>query len=57
MFHQLHCLIMIRSMLLGQPMSGKNEAPDWADDNMHWLHCLDYLAQVLQSDSSIDVAY
>lgn len=49
MFHQLHCLVMIRSMLLGQPMSHAHEASDWSEDNMHWLHCLDYLAQVFES--------
>ncbi|KAJ5132553.1 hypothetical protein N7448_006711 [Penicillium atrosanguineum] len=45
MFHQLHCLSMIRDMLLGQPMSHAHEASDWSQDSMHWLHCLDYLAQ------------
>jgi Domain of unknown function (DUF3328). len=46
MFHQLHCLMMIRDMLLGKPMSHAHEASDWSNDSMHWLHCLDYLAQV-----------
>jgi hypothetical protein len=48
MYHQLHCLTMIRSMLLGQPMSHAHEAPDWADNSMHWLNCIDYLANVSQ---------
>lgn len=46
MFHQLHCLTMVREMLLGQPMSREHETSDWSEDSMHWLHCLDYLAQV-----------
>lgn len=46
MFHQMHCLNMIRNMLLDVPMSHAHEASDWTEDKMHWLHCLDYLAQV-----------
>jgi hypothetical protein len=48
MYHQIHCLTMIRSMLLGQPMSYAHEAPGWADNSMHWLNCIDYLANVSQ---------
>lgn len=50
MFHQLHCLTMVREMLLGQPMSREHETSDWSEDSMHWLHCLDYLAQVRPSN-------
>lgn len=51
MFHQIHCLNMIRNMLLDQPMSHAHEASDWTEDKMHWLHCLDYLAQVSTLES------
>ncbi|KAF2710266.1 hypothetical protein K504DRAFT_501538 [Pleomassaria siparia CBS 279.74] len=48
MFHQLHCLSMLRDMLLRKPMSHAHETDetdDWSEDNLHWLHCFDYIAQ------------
>ena len=53
MSHQMHCLNMIRQMLLGQSMSQAHEVEDWSEDAMHWLHCLDYLAQVSCCDPRI----
>lgn len=48
MFHQLHCLTMIRTMLLGQAMSMEHETQgeEWKKDPRHWVHCLEYLTQV-----------
>ena len=49
MFHQLHCLTMIRKMLLHQPMSAGMEAQGeaWLKDPKHWTHCLEYLVQAI----------
>ncbi|CAN9228036.1 unnamed protein product [Alternaria sp. RS040] len=49
MFHQLHCLTMIRTMLLGGEMSTAHEAKgnEWKADPLHFLHCLDYMAQAI----------
>lgn len=48
MFHQLHCLTMIRGMLMGETMGSEHEAQGeaWRKNPMHFLHCLDYMAQV-----------
>ena len=48
MFHQLHCLTMMRTMLLGQAMSMAHESygEAWRRDPRHWVHCLEYLTQV-----------
>lgn len=48
MFHQLHCLTMMRTMLLGQAMSMEHETQgeEWKKDPRHWVHCLEYLTQV-----------
>ncbi|CAG8959441.1 hypothetical protein HYFRA_00001339 [Hymenoscyphus fraxineus] len=45
MFHQLHCLVMLRDLLLNPTMAHASPTGDWPDDNLHWLHCFDYLAQ------------
>lgn len=60
MFHQPHCLGMIRSaiqqLMFDKPMNmedaiglkhdgiGRRHGPHL--DQEHWVHCLDYLAQV-----------
>ncbi|KAI1081557.1 hypothetical protein F5B20DRAFT_579419 [Whalleya microplaca] len=64
MFHQLHCLSMIRSMLLGGEMHmghirdeshGVKESES-AEDRDHWLHCFDYLIQgiLCSADDSLE---
>ena len=53
MFHQLHCLQILRSTLValeqGKP-AGHEHNPHSADHSVdphfHWVHCLDYLRQV-----------
>lgn len=60
MFHQLHCLAMIRAALqmLEQPNTlpgnashheHQHEAQRSDFDMPHWLHCFDYLRQVTRS--------
>ena len=47
MFHQLHCLAMVRGMLLGKATSSEHEVDkNWMKDPLHYLHCLDYMTQV-----------
>jgi hypothetical protein len=60
MWHQLHCLSMLRAMLNGNthsgPHGGHSHHPRKRDEvsdafpqlhpDTHWKHCLDYLAQV-----------
>lgn len=53
MFHQLHCLQILRSTLvaleLGKPAShdhNPHSADHSVDPQLHWVHCLDYLRQV-----------
>lgn len=48
MFHQLHCLGMIRTMLFGGAMNHDHEVQgaEWSKNPLHFLHCLDYIAQV-----------
>lgn len=56
MFHQLHCLTMIRGMLMGETMGSEHEAQGeaWRKNPMHFLHCLDYMAQVNPLSFCID---
>jgi hypothetical protein len=64
MFHQLHCIEMLRANLQrssvgpqGHPQSGvhgkedshKHALHDDDEDDDHLIHCLDYLAQVRQA--------
>jgi hypothetical protein len=42
MFHHLHCLIMVRDMLTGRQMDEEFEQ----GGELHWAHCLDYMANV-----------
>jgi hypothetical protein len=42
MFHHLHCLIMVRDMLTGRKMDEEFEQ----GGELHWAHCLDYMANV-----------
>lgn len=54
MYHQLHCLMMLRELLVKpQPMAHSSATGNWPDDNIHWLHCFDYLAQVRFHISSL----
>ena len=46
LFHQLHCLQMIRSLLLNQSWASHHHDAGQVDDGPHWAHCVDYLAQV-----------
>lgn len=56
MFHQLHCLVQIRTFMQ-HAQEGKDIGWDMAsnhrlaDENMHghWAHCFDYLRQVSDS--------
>lgn len=53
MFHQIHCLVMLRDLLVNPTMAHSSETGDWQEDNIHWLHCFDYLAQVRFHASSV----
>lgn len=52
MFHQLHCLIVLRGLLF--PGTSQNHEHSTSpsktgephQDSVHWAHCLDYIAQV-----------
>ncbi|PYI16962.1 hypothetical protein BO99DRAFT_434959 [Aspergillus violaceofuscus CBS 115571] len=44
MFHQLHCLMMMRQALQAAS-EGEAIGKDWHDDG-HWPHCMDYLVKV-----------
>ena len=53
MFHQLHCLGMIRELVLGGTMRGdasvaqmKPDDSAGQDEEPHWLHCFNYIAEV-----------
>ncbi|KAK5108180.1 hypothetical protein LTR62_008711 [Meristemomyces frigidus] len=46
MFHQLHCLQMIR-MAIQKLQNGTVESGDMHSQT-HWVHCLDYLVQGIQ---------
>ena len=52
MFHQLHCLIMLRGVLFpetSQRSENSSTVPHRGDkesDEAHWAHCFDYIAQV-----------
>ncbi|KAL7915467.1 hypothetical protein GGI35DRAFT_489104 [Trichoderma velutinum] len=66
MFHQLHCLAMIRTALqealsLKDNMSKmqsrhEHSAQQLTDGSPHWLHCFDYLRQTIlcEADSTIE---
>ncbi|PYH49296.1 uncharacterized protein BP01DRAFT_378865 [Aspergillus saccharolyticus JOP 1030-1] len=43
MFHQLHCLTMMRQALQSAS-EGQDIGKDWHDDG-HWPHCMDYLVK------------
>ncbi|KAJ9228939.1 hypothetical protein DTO169E5_9028 [Paecilomyces variotii] len=51
MFHQLHCLIVLRGLLF--PGTSQNHEHSTSpsntgkphQDSVHWAHCLDYIAQ------------
>jgi hypothetical protein len=45
---RLKLTISRRKMLIGLPMSSEHEtnAEEWMKDPLHYLHCLDYMAQV-----------
>jgi hypothetical protein len=56
MYHSLHCLIIMRSVIQGlhgeiaklngdEEMAGDHDHGEHADP-VHWLHCFDYLRQV-----------
>ncbi|KAI0197056.1 hypothetical protein EV127DRAFT_415468 [Xylaria flabelliformis] len=56
MFHQLHCLVMVRSMLMHGGMDhqmhmhnghARDEGKKDATEQGHWLHCFDYIAQAI----------
>jgi hypothetical protein len=53
MFHQLHCLQILRSTLValeqGKPISHDHNSQSVdhsVNPHLHWVHCLDYLRQV-----------
>lgn len=56
MFHQLHCLIVLRGLLF--PGTSQNHEHSTSpsntgkphQDSVHWAHCLDYIAQVRSND-------
>ena len=57
MFHQLHCLGMIRELVLRGTLGGDASIaqmnPDDSDDKdeePHWLHCFNYIAEVSNID-------
>ncbi|OJJ96907.1 hypothetical protein ASPACDRAFT_1890748, partial [Aspergillus aculeatus ATCC 16872] len=54
MFHQLHCLTMMRQALQSAS-EGEDIGKDWHDDG-HWPHCMDYLAKMILcfADGSIE---
>ncbi|KAI0098117.1 hypothetical protein F4776DRAFT_532174 [Hypoxylon sp. NC0597] len=53
MFHQLHCLSMIRSVLLSSEMhmdhvqAESRDTAESAKDHGHFLHCFDYIVQAI----------
>ncbi|KAI0441305.1 hypothetical protein F4803DRAFT_552192 [Xylaria telfairii] len=55
MFHQLHCLAIVRSVLLHGGIDATHthtghtprEGDDEAKERKHWLHCFDYIAQAI----------
>ncbi|APA10681.1 hypothetical protein SS1G_12465 [Sclerotinia sclerotiorum 1980 UF-70] len=59
MFHQLHCLGMIRTMLFGGDMNHDHEVQgaEWSKNPLHFLHCLDYIAQgiICTADDTLEV--
>ncbi|KAF7875143.1 hypothetical protein EAF04_002315 [Stromatinia cepivora] len=59
MFHQLHCLGMIRTMLFGGAMNHDHEVQgaEWSKNPLHFLHCLDYIAQgiICTADDTLEV--
>lgn len=63
MFHQLHCLSMVRAMLLkGDTHMDHNhvESRDMnqgAKDRGHFLHCFDYIVQVRNSPATLRLKY
>ncbi|MCJ1234689.1 hypothetical protein MMC14_002652 [Varicellaria rhodocarpa] len=63
MFHQLHCLGMIRELVLRGTLGGDASIaqmnPDDSDDKdeePHWLHCFNYIAEgiICAADSTIE---
>lgn len=58
MFHQLHCLIILRGLIFPETSHKKvnstllphSENPDM--DRFHWAHCFDYIAQVCAPDTA-----
>ncbi|KAI1370369.1 hypothetical protein F4677DRAFT_465506 [Hypoxylon crocopeplum] len=62
MFHQLHCLSMIRSMVLGGEMhmdhiqDESHGVKESAKDRDHYLHCFDYIVQAIlcSADDSLE---
>lgn len=52
MFHQLHCLIVLRGIIFPETSQRKVNSTamsfrgDMEGDMEHWAHCFDYLAQV-----------
>lgn len=50
MYHQLHCLKMLRDRIEGKDSNHSHEKREAIDDQLtpdHLIHCLDYLSQVL----------
>lgn len=48
MFHQLHCLVVLREIIL-RNSSSKYAEHDPRTAHVHWAHCFDYLAQVCRA--------
>ncbi|CAG8955464.1 hypothetical protein HYFRA_00010330 [Hymenoscyphus fraxineus] len=63
MFHQLHCLQMIRAKVQmltevtdGHPHLGRGEHDHILNNSAHWLHCFDYIRQgiLCAADSTVE---
>lgn len=52
MFHQLHCLIVLRAIVFPETTentinsTSQAHSGDMLHDKVHWAHCFDYIAQV-----------
>ncbi|ETS88116.1 hypothetical protein PFICI_01944 [Pestalotiopsis fici W106-1] len=68
MFHQLHCLVMLREAMQGlgeeiqslkamrRDTAHEDHAMHTEHDDLHWLHCFDYLRQAIlcNADSTFE---
>ncbi|KAE8352699.1 hypothetical protein BDV28DRAFT_165358 [Aspergillus coremiiformis] len=62
MFHQLHCLIVIRDLIFPEPSRGNRNSTSPShighpkSDAIHWAHCFDYIAQgiICAADDTIE---